>query len=95
MAVGSQVEAERQLLEGRLRDWTRQLEAGQIRFDQSEDQARANSDSCGFPARNGHTIGIPSTCARVRSALVQQILVRARNVVMRVLRSPEARSSTE
>lgn len=36
--VEVEVEAERQLLEGRLRDWTRQLEAGQIRYDQCEDQ---------------------------------------------------------
>lgn len=36
--VEVKLEAERALLEGKLRDWTRQLEAGQIRYDQSEDQ---------------------------------------------------------
>jgi chromosome segregation ATPase len=36
--VEVEVEAERQLLEGKLKDWTRQLEAGQIRYNQCEDQ---------------------------------------------------------
>merc|ERR1719321_142375 len=36
--VEVEVEAERQLLEGKLRDWTRQLESGQLRYKQCEEQ---------------------------------------------------------